>query len=265
MLQNKTFTKDEFILIKHPKTLDEIGYARINIVENYQFNEDSTISRSKIELRLKILKMNKQPYYEQQGEDFFSGSYNHTGRSVQITSGFVILEKIPKTLRGCRIGTLLMDKVISWAKQWPEANVNTIELLAHDGGADNKIRRNKFYENFGITFEYASNDKKAGLSKDMKAQELVNHDSWKQNIEIIPSDKLAHTFFRKENELMKLIEGLQHTTNYFKSRINQAEATPIRFIMPIIMWKIFKHLYKAKELVAIITMIGIITASYYLA
>lgn len=262
---DKTFTKEEYVLIKHPKTLDEIGYARIKIVENYQFNEDSSIAQSKIELRLKILKMNKQPFYEQQGEDFFSGSYNQTRRSVQITSGFVILEKIPKKLRGCRIGTLLMDKVISWAKQWPEANVNTIELLAHDGGEDNKARRNKFYENFGITFEYTSNDKKAGLSKDMKAQELVNHNSWEQNIEMIPSDKLVSFLFKKENDLMRKIEGLQHTTEYFKGRIRQAEDTPIRFIMPIIMWKIFKHLYRAKELVAIITMIGIIAASYYLA
>ncbi|GBQ32032.1 hypothetical protein HLH34_00045 [Gluconacetobacter azotocaptans] len=55
-------------------------------------------------------------------------------------------------LEGNRIGSYLMNLVVAWARQWPDASVNPITLLAHQARGENTIRRSRPYEQFGITF-----------------------------------------------------------------------------------------------------------------
>lgn len=76
-----------------------------------------------------------------------------------------------------------MNQIVTWARQWPDADVRAVELL--DGQAEdakNKRRRNRFYERFGLVFDYADPEHRAGISCPMKVRELKNVDSWQRNI-----------------------------------------------------------------------------------
>ncbi|MDN2709847.1 hypothetical protein O0880_10515 [Janthinobacterium sp. SUN118] len=76
-----------------------------------------------------------------------------------------------------------MNEIVTWAKQWPEASILPIQLLEGQAYEKNKDRRNRFYERFGIEFDYADDDKRAGKSKPMRAAQLLNVNSWEENID----------------------------------------------------------------------------------
>ncbi len=99
---------------------------------------------------------------------------------ISVTGGAVMLTGVP---RGAHIGTYLFDEVVRWAKQWPNAEVRRISLSEVDGDDENRERRNAFYEQFGIEFDY-SEGKRAGISRPMKAGDLtpVDPQVWQQDI-----------------------------------------------------------------------------------
>ncbi|MBN0147646.1 hypothetical protein JTL51_32530, partial [Pseudomonas aeruginosa] len=112
-------------------------------------------------------------------------SYSRHFNSVSLTSpsmskGAVFLD-LPG-LDGQRIGTYLMNEIVQWVQQWPEANVNGIELLAGQAHGDNKARRNWFYEQFGLVFDYTDPEHREGRSRPMLAGALVKVETWRQNI-----------------------------------------------------------------------------------
>lgn len=115
----------------------------------------------------------------------FEACYSEYGNAVNLISssswGGAIFLDLPG-LEGQRIGTYLMNKIVQWAKQWPDASVQTISLNAAQAGEENKARRNRFYEQFGISFAWTDEDRMAGTSKPMTAGDLVSSDSWTQNI-----------------------------------------------------------------------------------
>ncbi|ANN80870.1 hypothetical protein BAU07_26475 (plasmid) [Bordetella flabilis] len=87
--------------------------------------------------------------------------------------------------RGAHIGTYLLDEVVRWAKQWPTAQVRQISLSTVDGSDENRERRNRLYEQFGIVFEYTP-DRRSGVSlSTMVAAQLtpVAPEVWGENIE----------------------------------------------------------------------------------
>lgn len=116
----------------------------------------------------------------------FSASYDAIWNLVSLTSssldtgGYVLIE--PIRLRGAHLGTYLMNLVVSWAKQWPEADVREIRLLPGDAGDDNRLRRNRFYEQFGITFAFDDPSMSAGVSQPINASNLTEVTSWKKSI-----------------------------------------------------------------------------------
>jgi len=118
----------------------------------------------------------------------FEACYSHYFNTVNLisssTSGGAIFLDLPG-LEGQRIGTYLMNKIVQWAKQWPDADVQTIYLKAGQATDDNKARRNRFYEQFGITFDWADESQEAGASKATKAGHLASSNTWAQNIKEI--------------------------------------------------------------------------------
>lgn len=115
----------------------------------------------------------------------FRGSYHAHVNTVSITAGsltggMVVID--PPSLQGHHLGTYLMNEIIRWAKRWPDATVNTVTLLQGQSHGENRERRNRFYEQFGLKFDYTSSERKAGTSLPMLAQELSLMDSWKKNI-----------------------------------------------------------------------------------
>nr|WP_306463516.1 hypothetical protein [Providencia stuartii] len=107
-------------------------------------------------------------------DGIFEAHYNKHENEVSLTNGNVHLEAV----KGMRIGSLLMSCVIEWVRQWPEAAVKKIRLSdvdATNGMSENKNRRNRFYEQFGIEFEYRDDNKISGFSKKMLVSGLVDN------------------------------------------------------------------------------------------
>jgi GNAT superfamily N-acetyltransferase len=92
---------------------------------------------------------------------------------------FIVLD-LP--FKGHRIGTFLMNEIVKWVKQWPRAQVFPIRLLEGQADPDNLARRNSFYTQFGLEFDFSDASMVAGLSKDMTTAELTTVDTWMQNI-----------------------------------------------------------------------------------
>lgn len=116
----------------------------------------------------------------------FSASYDASWNLVSLTSGslspggYVLIE--PTRLRGAHLGTYLMNLVVGWAKQWPNADVREIRLLAGDAGDENRLRRNRFYEQFGIRFTFDDPSMTAGVSQPMSASNLTEVTAWEKSI-----------------------------------------------------------------------------------
>lgn len=73
--------------------------------------------------------------------------------SVKITNGQIMVRVIE--MRGLNVGTFQLNKIVTWAKQFnPKYKVQVVKLSAADAYEDNRDRRNTFYENFGLRFNY---------------------------------------------------------------------------------------------------------------
>lgn len=135
------------------------------------------------------------------GQFEFTASYVPLLRRISLTgagamAGAITIADIGAELKGQHIGTYLMNRMVRWAKQWPGAAVNPITLLASDGRGPNRLRRNRFYEQFGIAFEYEDIEQCGGKSRPMLAAELREVDpksTWGVNITEVPTRDFAGT------------------------------------------------------------------------
>ena len=163
---------------------DFIACLLIEKEEYYEKDDLLIIREAYLKLSYKVL----FSIYSQKTKSgsFQGGYYNYSMPQVSITSsspgidGFVLIED--SDLREKRIGTYLMNEVVSWAKQWPEAKVKPVKLYKVQATNDNKARRNRFYERFGLVFEYSDSNKSEGKSNEMFASELIEVDTWRKNI-----------------------------------------------------------------------------------
>lgn len=156
------------------------------IVERTEVYERDPRDRSifKASIRLSYHRI-VEKYSHDGGGGTFDASYSHLDQSVSLTSstmssGGVFVD--PPDLRGLHIGTYLMNEIVQWVQQWPKAAVRSVELLSGQADEDNKDRRNRFYEQFGLVFDYADSERRAGSSKPTTAEELRLVDVWQENI-----------------------------------------------------------------------------------
>jgi hypothetical protein len=144
-----------------------------------------------------------------QSRDSAGGDVRLTGRLGAGAGLFVS----PDSIKGMQIGTYLMNQVVKWAKQWPEADVFPIELLRNQALLDkgkNKTRRNDFYEQFKIEFDYDDMTKESGISKPMKAGQLDESRKWEENI--------------TEENLAEHLSGLHQQIDTLTNDLNDSEA-----------------------------------------
>lgn len=123
----------------------------------------------------------------------------------------------PGLLRGRRIGTYLMDTIVGWVKQWPDADVWEIELrkgqAGDDPAGDHKERRNQFYKNFNIDFDWEDpTTQEAGVSKPMKVADLQHWKSWEKNME-------EHDVTAYIQQLLEKIEKLEEEKRQLNSKL----------------------------------------------
>jgi hypothetical protein len=145
-------------------------------------------------------------------------------KTVSLTSHTLYNGAVDLTLPGLEgngIGSYLMNVIVSWAKQFPtDTTVNTITLLSVQAVGDNKERRNKFYEQFGIVFDY--NDpmtRVAGKSREMLTSALIPRKQWSSNI--VEQD--AAEYVRERNLACKKAEK--------RARLADAEVERLRRVL----------------------------------
>lgn len=158
----------------------------------------------------------------------FSGTWQRSADGtewVSLTGGSVMLsgQGVP---RGHHIGTYLFDEVVRWAKQWPNAQVMTIKLSETDADDENRDRRNDFYQQFGIRFQF-NEGQKSGRSMPMLVAGLqsVEPRRWKRDI----VEHGVYEFLRMRlddaNESATAIKRLESTQSDFR----HACAKPFRW------------------------------------
>ncbi len=174
---------------------------------------------------------------------YFSGGYSRGfigDPSVSLTSettskGAVFLD--PQDLQGHRVGTYLMNEIVTWVRQWPEATVRSVELLEGQSHSENKARRNRFYEQFGLAFDYRDPEHREGSSRPMYASALTPVETWKTNIR----ERDVREFIGKvicDHERMKLeLSQRERAVESLRSQIKQAEARPIRWALQRLWWR----------------------------
>jgi hypothetical protein len=143
--------------------------------------------------------------------------------SADLSPGFVSLDL--EGLKGLRIGTYLLNEIVCWAKQWPDATVDPLLLSVQQATPDNRDRRNRFYERFGVRFVYRTEDRFAGESLPMTAADLIPVESWKQNIRVdgvfealrVQADRLIGET-RKRQEAEAALDRLKAEYEALRSR-----------------------------------------------
>ena len=175
---------------------------------------------------------------------WFSGGYSRgylEGPSVSLTSesigrGAVFLD-LPG-LHGHRIGTYFMNEIVTWAKQWPQAAVRSVELLEGQAQGDNKARRNRFYEQFSLQFDYRDPEHREGLSRPMPAEALTPVLSWERNLrECDVRDYLADVLDEKERACAELAQR-ELAVAELLGELRRAEARPLRWALRRLWWRI---------------------------
>jgi GNAT superfamily N-acetyltransferase len=177
--------------VRDPRRVDDepTAYLLVERVEHYERDEQGAILRATIQLYYQVI---EAPERLSSPWNSFDGCYERClfhGERVSLTStsltGGALSFDLPK-LRGHRIGTYLMNEIVLWAKQWTSANVKPISLLIGQATAENKQRRNQFYEQFGISFDFDDAEKKTGTSRPVASTELREVETWRDNIREIP-------------------------------------------------------------------------------
>lgn len=214
-----------------------IAWLLVEREETYRYDErDKTIYEASIRLYWETIE--RKHSRRMQGNQFFGGSYSRGfggEPSVSLVSGAVFFD--PAELRGQRIGTYLMNEIVTWAKQWPNATVQSVELLAGQAQEDNKDRRNRFYERFGLVFDYRDPEHREGVSKPMPAEALTPVETWRANLkELDVRDYLADVLY--ENERLRHEISLRMRANESLSdEISNAEKRPLRWAFRRVWWR----------------------------
>lgn len=210
-----------------------LGWVLVEREETYRRDpRDGTIYEASI--RLSYQRITAKFSHRDSGKGRFDGSYSRNFNAVSLTStsmskGAVFLD-LPG-LDGQRIGTYLMNEIVQWVQQWPEATVNGIELLAGQGHGDNKARRNWFYEQFGLVFDYTDPEHREGRSRPMLAGALVKVETWKQNItEHRMLDYLAAVLYAEERATSEL-QARDRACAQLIAEQRRAEARPVRWAL----------------------------------
>jgi len=93
-----------------------------------------------------ILRPNPQAHRPTRG-CYFDASYSARDNLAAVVDSVLFLD--PDELRGLGLGSLMMNQIIEWVRQWPDARVKEIDI-----GINREVarRRERFYAKFGLVF-----------------------------------------------------------------------------------------------------------------
>ncbi len=161
----------------------------------------------------------------------FTGSYSQWANCISLTGlaprgrGGIMLAD---GLRGMRLGTYLFSIIVGWAKQWPLAAVNSISLSEVDAYSDNRLRRNRFYEQFGLVFDYTDAHCKGGRSRAMPASDLQQVRTWEQNITVHVVHEHLGRVLQQNRQLRSDLAARERAIRDLSATANYQASHPIR-------------------------------------
>jgi len=231
-----TIPSPPLVLVVRPRRAPDapqLARILINQEESRIPDEAGTVVRAKLTITYRRLadQPGRHPYPTRRFLACYARQWDDRARisltSHSPTGGAVFLDL--EGLEGNHIGSFLMNLVVTWARQWPDAEVNPITLLAHQARGDNTIRRNRFYEQFGIVFAYTGDTSVAGIAKEMRAGELRPWAHLPENLSVLP---LEAAFDEQQRELAALRQSqqtMQLRDQALRGELQRAIAHPLRF------------------------------------
>lgn len=212
---------------------EALGWVLVEREETYR-RDSNNRSVYEASIRLSYQRITAKFSHRDGGKGWFDGSYSHNFNAVSLTSssmsGGAVSLDLPG-LDGQRVGTYLMNEIVQWVRQWPEATVNSVKLLAGQAHFDNKARRNWFYEQFGLVFDYADLESREGRSRPMLAGALSTVETWRQNIvEHQMLDYLAAVLYAEEHATSEL-KARERACDRLIAKQRSAEARPLRWAL----------------------------------
>lgn len=249
------------ILEVRPRTRpdeDPIAWILVEREEMLEWDRDNT-ALMRASLRLSFERI--LPKYDRQyrKQSYFDAGYQMTFNIVSVSSqscspGGIFLDL--DGLKGNRIGTYLMNDIVEWVKQWPDATVNSIDLRAGQANEKNKARRNRFYEQFGLVFDYTDPaTREEGVSRPMLARDLKTVDTWRENIrEVKVLDYLGELVYQERSLSHKTKAQKEAIQNLISDR-RAAEKHPIWWVLKML-WRTYAGVLANAGIVAVLTAIA---------
>jgi hypothetical protein len=131
-----------------------------------------------------------------------------------------------------------MDRIVEWLQEnCPKAEVIPVKLEIGQATDDKKDRRNKFWENFGLIFEWQNSvTRKVGVSKRMKVDQLIRcKKNWERNIEEIQLLDYLDDLNQKMWNLSNDLNMMKPKYIEMENELRFARRYPLRFFMKTIM------------------------------
>ncbi|MCQ9730191.1 hypothetical protein LM497_30075 [Pseudomonas aeruginosa] len=237
---------------------EPIAWLFVHREESYRLDDrDGQVYEASIRLSYQTIEPKHSLRSRVSGD--FKASYSRGFRegeaSVSLVDGALFFD--PIELRGHRIGTYLMNEIVTWAQQWPEARVRSIKLLSGQAQEDNRARRNRFYERFGLKFVYSDPEHEEGVSKPMPVKELTPVTSWEANIrERDPREYLAELLHEREHMVMEASRRDTVIQN-LSARLEEANSHPVRWAARRLWWRLQPILVQGAMLLAVVALVWV--------
>lgn len=148
----------------------------------------------------------------------------------------------PEELRGHGVGTFFMNEIVAWAKQWPDAIVCPIKLLAAQADAENKIRRNRLYEQFGLIIDYTDPEQRAGTTRQIPASALKLVDA-KDNIQQLSVQEWISEALTHEMDMHYESIRREKVISELRQELDEARANPFIWAIKTWWWKHAHNIY----------------------
>lgn len=234
------------------------AWILVEVTETYQLVDMRAARAKPTEGKIEIR-------YRQVGKPWscgsFAGSFSQHHNKGSITSSTVssrggVMLGLSK-LSGQRIGTYLMGRVVEFVRQLPDAALNSVFLSEVDASDENRERRNRFYEQFGLRFEFDGPGRREGRALPMRCGDLtaeVAKAAWSRNV----VEYEGGAGFEKLVELYEAEaargEPLERELRWRKAEMARRDANPLRWALTVVFTRWF---YQLGPVLVVAALIGL--------
>jgi len=225
--------------VRDPRHLEKEPVGRV-LVERTEISRphEGAIYDSSIEIHYRLIACgNSRHGIDCQDRGSFLAHYSSLDQLTSLTSSSIgsngaICLDLPG-LKGHRVGSYLFNEIVMWAQRQgnPNAGVRTINLLEGQAYASNKDRRNRFYEQFGIQFEFADTDRKAGKSRPMAVGQLIPLPAIPANIKELHLFDYLGDLVHREEKASREVSFLSRANKELHAEQRAAAAKPLRWTL----------------------------------